>query len=249
MTASQRQFRAALLDAEAAVPDGLLDCAGAPAGRRYGVYRNNVVVSLIEAMKTAFPTVRTLLGSQNFDGLAPIFVRQHPPSSPLMMHYGAEFPGFLQGVSQLSHLGYLPDVARLDLAMRQSYHAADPTPFDVSVLEQPPEELSRVYLALAPPVRIIRSRWPLFDIWQKTQDPQAAAPRNIAQDIMIARPEFDPAPYLLPPGAAVWLSALVEHDLGTALEMATAADPDFDFAAALTLALQTQALTTKTKDA
>lgn len=248
MQVTQAQFRAALLDATAPVPDGLLDGAGAPAGRRYSVYRNNVAVSLIEAMKLAFPTVRVLLGHQNFDTLVPMFVRAHPPVSPLMMHYGVDFPAFLEGFPQLSHLGYLGDVARLDLAMRQSYHAADARPFDATVLQRPPEELSQLMLPLAPATRLLRSRWPVYDLWCRASDPSAPEPQPVAQAVMITRPEFDPNVALLPTGAATWLTALATHPLGAAVEAATAAAPEFDFATSLTLALQSNAFCTTEKD-
>lgn len=248
MPVSQSQFRAGLLNAEVPVPDGLLDPQGAPAGRRYGVYRNNVTVSLIDAMKAAFPTVRTLLGQQNFDTLVPLFVRAHPPASPLMMHYGAAFPAFLDAFEPLSHLGYLADIARLDLALRASYHAADAAPFDPVVLQQPPEVLSELHLFRAPATRLLRSRWPLFDLWQRAQNPDAPKPRAEGQAVLVTRPEYDPEVNLLPSGAATWLLALEEHPLGQAIERATAAAPAFDFAATLTLTLQSKAFCSPEKD-
>lgn len=248
MEVSQDQFRAALLDVAAPVPEGLLDGNGAPAGNRYGVYRNNVTHSLIEAMKVAFPTVRALLGQQNFDTLMPMFVRAHPPRSPMLMHYGTDFPAFLEAFEPLQHLGYLGDVARLDLALRTSYHAADAAPFDPSVLQQEPETLALLHLHLAPATVLIRSRWPLFDLWQRATMPDAPAPRAQGQAIMITRAEFDPDVHLLPAGAATWFGALATQPIGQAVETATTAAPAFDFGAALTLALQTNAFCTPEKD-
>jgi hypothetical protein len=248
MQVKQSEFRAALLDADVPVPDGLIDQTGAPAGRRYDVYRNNVTVSLIEAMKVAFPTVRSLLGQQNFDSLVPLFVRAHPPASPLMMHYGADFPAFLEGFKPLEHLGYLGDVARLDLAMRGSYHAADARPFDASVLQQAPEVLATLHLTQSPATRMIRSRWPLYDLWLRATKNDAPQPRAIGQAVLITRPEFDPQVHLLPTGAATWLRALETSPIGEAVDAATNAAPEFDFAASLTLALQSHAFCTTEKD-
>ena len=50
MTVSQLDFRTAMLDAAVDVPDGLIDANGNPAGQRFSVYRNNVAVSLTEAL-------------------------------------------------------------------------------------------------------------------------------------------------------------------------------------------------------
>ncbi len=234
----QSTFRDALLDPSKPVPEGLLGAAHAPAGKRYSVYRNNVTHSLISALQTAFPLTRKVLGGQNFDTLAPIYVRAHPPTSPLMMYYGAEFPAFLETLPEVSKLGYLPDCARLDAAMRASYHAANTRPFDLEGFQQlPPEQMMAQGLHIAPSVRILRSVWPLFDIWRFNMVQGSAKPVMQAQDVMICRPEFDPEPVLLPLGAAQWLDHLVQgKSLGEAFEATLEETPEFDLAASLTIA-------------
>mgnify|MGYP001390820627 CR=1 FL=1 len=44
-------FAAALLDAERAVPSGLVAWNGSDPARRFAIYRNNVVVSLVDALE------------------------------------------------------------------------------------------------------------------------------------------------------------------------------------------------------
>ncbi len=247
MSVSQTEFRAALLDASAPVPNGLLDAGKQPAGRRFSVYRNNVAVSLTEAMQQAFPVISKLLGPQNMDGLSGIFLRQHPPSSPLMMFYGEEFPGFLAGMPQLSHLGYLADIARLELALRHSYHAADSQAVPADALAVAPEDVLRARLQFAPAMRVIRSEWPIHAIWRYNSEPDAPKPVAQAEDVLITRPEYDPAPHLLPPGGANWIAQLEAGEtIGSAFEKTAADTPEFDLGTTLALLLQGGAITSVT---
>ncbi|WP_299150436.1 DNA-binding domain-containing protein [uncultured Tateyamaria sp.] len=244
MPTDQTQFRTALLDPTQPVPDGLTDGAGQPTTKRFAVYRNNVTVALTEALKTAFPVLVSLLGRQNFDQLARLFVRAHPPTSPLMIHYGAHMPAFLSGFAPLSHIKYLSDVARLELALRQSYHAADVTPFDGRKLGTfEAHQIVASTLTLAPAATVIPTVWPLFDIWRYTTQSGAPKPRAIAQPILITRVEFDPEPHALTPAQAAWLSHVTGGaTLGAAQDSAMAIDPGFDLFTLLTLLIQNNAI-------
>lgn len=233
----QAVFRRALLDATEPVPDGLLDGRGGPAGRRYSVYRNNVAVSLTEALQTGFPVLRKLLGTENFDRLAGLYLRAHPPQSPLMMQYGQEMPAFLSGFEPLKHIGYLPDVARLELALRGSYHAADATPVDARQLaDADPERLARAKFSFAPAVALVTSRWPLHDIWRFNTEDVAPKPRAVPQPVLITRPDFDPMPHPLTPADAACLEALMAgQTLAHAVASGEAEDAAFDVGTLLTL--------------
>lgn len=237
MTTTQTQFAEALRDAKAQRPRGLSDGKGRAAGRRFDVYRNNVMASLIEALETSFPCIRKLVGEQNFKVLARAFIEQHPPSSPLMMFYGVEMADFLAKFPPTRSMGYLPDIARLELAMRTSYHAADATSADPNRLQEiPPDRLMNVTLGLVPSAQLIRSTWPIHAIWRFNMEPGAPKPDMAAQDVLILRPDLDPEPHLLPPGGGAFAAALLKaRRLGEALASAHEDNSSFDLAALLTL--------------
>ena len=147
---------------------------GKGATRRFSVYRNNVIDSLIKALQTGFPVISQLLGEQNFKNIASLFVRQHPPENPVINQYGDLFPTFLEGFEPLEHLPYLADTARLELALRRSYHAADSAFVHPSEFEAlSPEALNLAQLRIAPHAFLIRSCWPIYSVWQYNTTPNA----------------------------------------------------------------------------
>ncbi len=248
ITTTQTEFYTALLDSDHLVPPGLQDAAGRPAGRRFDVYRNNVAVSLTQALEDGFPVIQKLVGEENFKAIAGVFLRQSPPDSPMLMTYGATFPDFLRGFAPLAHLGYLGDVAGVELALRRSYHAADCQAVDGEGLAQfPPEQLEHLKLQLAPSVEVVTSDWPIHAIWAFNMIDGAPKPLPEAQDVLITRMNFDPKPHLLPAGGAKLLSALrLGVTLGDAATQALEQAPDFDLGALLAQLLTGQAIKTAT---
>lgn len=201
-------FAAAILDADRPTPNGVVDPQGRPAGKRFDVYRNNVVHSLSEALSSAYPVVEKLVGDKFFKAMAGVFVRQHPPVSPLMFQFAQEFPGFLAAFPPVAHLPYLPDVARLERSRRQAYHATDAAPIDGAVLMvATPAQLESARLGLHPSTRIVRSEYPILAIWQNNNGEDIDIPLH-GQDVLISRPFDGLQMRSLPAGAADFLTAL-----------------------------------------
>ena len=216
---THRAFAEALLNPDAAVPSGLVSPDGRAAPKRFSVYRNNVASSLREALEAGFPTVQKLVGPEFFGAMAVVFLRAHPPTSQMLMLYGADFPAFLQKFPPVAHLGYLADVARLDQAIRESYHAADSTPLpDAAFQRLLGTDLAPLRVTLAPSVRLIRSHWPLHAIWAANTE-GGPAPKPAPEDVIVLRPEFDPRPELLPPGGGAFVQGLLQgKTIGDSLE-------------------------------
>ncbi|MEM9910224.1 MAG: DNA-binding domain-containing protein [Pseudomonadota bacterium] len=242
---SQTSFRQALLDAKRPAPDGLTDGEGRPAGRRFDVYRNNVAVSLIEALGDSFPAIAKLLGSENFRNVAGLYIRQNPPRSPLMMQYGESFAGFLADFPPLAHLPYLSDVARLEQALREAYHAADAAPIEAQELGRvSADALAGLRLTLAPSLHVLSSDYPVHAIWAYNMEPGSPKPEPVAQSVLITRPEFDPVPTAISAGDAAFIEAIgTGAPLGVAAERGTDIQPDFDLTHALGLLLRGGAIT------
>ncbi|WP_135503688.1 putative DNA-binding domain-containing protein [Roseovarius aestuariivivens] len=241
MSVRQDSFRAAVLDPLAAVPEGLKDGQGRPAGRRFSVYRNNVVAGLITAIETSFPATAKLLGPEEFLSVASLYVRKFPPDTPMMMYYGASFPAFLQQQMRLDHLPQVADLARLEQTRREAYHASDAAPADPGELAGlAPEALANMRFDLAPALRLLRSDWPVHAIWAFHMTDDAPPPGQEAQNVLITRPAFDPEMAVIDTPTCAFLSALQSG--ATLAEAESAADAPFDLTAALGLLLQGQAI-------
>jgi Putative DNA-binding domain len=236
----QAEFAAALLDPAAAMPDGLVDAFGRVDAKRFSVYRNNVAASLTRVLEAAFPVVRKLVGDDFFAAMAGEFLRARPPKTRIMMLYGAEFAGFLKEFPPVVHLGYLPDIARLEQTLRESYHAPDAVPVAPEVLAALDEAtFLGARLVFAPSLRLIRSVWPIHAIWCANAE-DGPPPVAGVQDVVVLRPGFDPRPHLLPPGGGAVLAGLLA---GKSLDAAvSAAGPDVDLAAVLAILLGQGAL-------
>jgi Putative DNA-binding domain len=226
--ATIRAFAAALGDPSATPPSTTRGRTGTPDARRFAVYRNNVAVGLIGAIEARYPVSRRLAGEDLFRAMARAYVHARKPCSPVMIAYGDDFPGFLAACDGVD--ACLADVARLENAWVEAYHAEDARAATVGELAAlKPDRLPGTRIVLHPAARLLRFQTPAASLWAAAQT--EGAPARFAEgggeDALVARPDCDVAVRALP--ALGHDFALRLRDGATLIEAAQALDdPAFD---------------------
>ena len=236
-TSFETPFARALLDTAQPIPSGITAHNAAIPTRRFAVYRNNVAVSLVNALKSRFPVVEKIVGEEFFAAMARIFVLERPPSTPLLATYGDEFAAFIATFDAARELVYLADVARLEAARTRAYHAADATPFGVAEFAAlDASAVGGMRIDLHPSVEIVRSAHPIVTIWAMNSGERdlTSIENWHGEDALLVRPYLDVDVRLLPPGGAAFLLALAgAKPLSEAAAGALTDHPEFDLSSNL----------------
>ena len=227
-------FAPALLDPAGEIPGIVIGPCGKSAARCYNVYRNNVTVSLIDALASIYPAVQRLTGADFFRAMARFHIRKTPPTSPLLFDYGRDFPAFIEGYEHAQSLPWLADVARIERAWLDAYHAADSAPLLLSALARvAPDRLASLVFIAHPATRVVRSSYSAVTIFAANRGTESARTidASVPEDALITRPDVDVVVRLLPPGGAVFLTHLMSGSpLAEAASAALEDAPDFDLA-------------------
>lgn len=243
LKARQSAFAQAILHPDRPVPPGLTGPDGKPSARRFAVYRNNVVAGLIDALKAAYPVTQRIVGDEFFTAMTRTFVLREPPRSPVMLHYGAGFADFVGGFEPAAALPYLRDVARLERAWVEAYHAREAVSLDYATLGGIVDEgLAALTLTLHPSLRIVRSTHPVVSIWRMNIGggmPEAIDTRASGEDALVSRAVADVEVRALPRGAAAFIESLAAGvRMVDALDFALIDEPLFDLSRTLKIMMQ-----------
>ena len=228
-------FAPALLNPQDQIPALVTGPNDKAAVKRYNVYRNNVVVSLISALAATYPAVQRITGAEFFRAMARFHIQATPPTSPLLFEYGRDFPDFIGAYEYARPLPWLADTARVERAWLDAYHAAD---FEMLTSERlaafPPERLAEAVFVPHPATRIVRSKFSALSIFvaNRSEGSEDAIDATAPEDALITRPAMEVFVRLLPHGGATFLIHLVSGEtLGEAASAAIEANPSFDLAA------------------
>lgn len=246
--AAYSPFASALLNPRQAPPACIGGRAGQASARRYAVYRNNVTVSLIDALAAIYPAVQRITGVEFFRAMARFYVREMPPASPLLFDYGRDFPAFIERYEYAREMPWLADTARIERAWLDAYHAADAEPLLPQAMAQfPADRLMELVFAPHPATRIVRSRFSALTIFCANRGEASAGSIDAAapEDAMITRPDHEVVVRRLPPGGQAFLSKLMSgRPLGQAALSGFSASPRFDLPLNIAVLIEAGAFST-----
>lgn len=206
---------------------------GAPVAEMpWRVHRNTIWHGLIAVMGDAYPATRVLTGDAWFRGAAGAFIAHHWPTSAALKTYGAGFADFLAAEAPESMPAWVPDLARLERAWLEAYHApdADHHPGAPSGLEAArhlaPEALLERSVRIHPSLRLLaldHAVAPLRAAALAAEEPGDLHLPPGRSHLVIVRPGIDVAIETLAPDAFAILADLAQ---GASLGAAMAAAPE-----------------------
>lgn len=136
---------------------------------RLNVYRNNVFVSLIDALSDIFPVTQTLVGEDFFRAMAREYVQQSLPKSPVISEYGENFADFIAQFPPAQSLPFLANLAALEHGMLTLTNEAEQATLsqqDVAEAFSQVEDPSDLLLALPASSKIFVSPYAIGSIYK-----------------------------------------------------------------------------------
>jgi hypothetical protein len=248
LTDLQADFADKLLKPDAPPPAGVHGPTATPPVKRYNVYRNNVVASLLKVLEARYPVVLRLVGEDFFRGLARLYLEAAPPRSPVLAEFGGRLADFVTTFEPARALPYLADIARLEWLRHVAYHAADALPIgpgDLASVAAPTVPLLR--FTLHPSLGILVSPYPVVSIWETNRRDETV--RAIRLDdgpemALVVRPALDVETRKAPPGTDVFLAAVAEgRTLAEASGRAAADNDHFNVQMTLATVIDAGAIT------
>ncbi len=245
----QAYFARALLDPALNVPAGLSTWNGSDPAARFAVYRNNVVVSLIDALADTFPVTQALVGEEFFRAMARVFIQTNPAKTRVLTWLGAAFADFIETFPPASSLTYLSDVARLEMLRVRAYHAADAQPIAMQTIGQAladPDALAGLKLRLHPSAHLLQSQYAVWSLWAAHQDILSieTVKPELAETVLVFRRELDVEILNLSMAEGHFLAQLMAGEgLALAADAAMEHDQRFDLGAFLANLIRLQLIT------
>ena len=159
---------------------------------RIDVYADMYFYRILEALKEDFAAVCAVVGEGNFHNLVTDYLIVHPPSHFSLRYAGAHLPSFLLENLLSQRWPYVADLASLEWNILDAFDAQDAPALDPQALASVPQDRwPELRFQATPSVRLLDVRWPVHEIWKRTQRGEPPAePVGTALTLRVWRQDF-----------------------------------------------------------
>ena len=138
--------------------------------KRVDIYANAYFYRLLECLGEDFPATLAVLGADNFPALVKEYLLEHPPTEPSILYAGLYLADFLNDHPFTERWPFIADLARLERAVLEVFHAADTPALALETLHAvPSEDWPALKLRTHPAVEIVHSEWRIADVLQTVE--------------------------------------------------------------------------------
>lgn len=166
---------------------------GVPGEERIRVYAEGYPARIHETLKEVYESVHQVLGDGNFCELAQAYAFRYPTGNYNLNYAGRHLAEFLEKSPHLKTFPFLSDLARLEWQIWRAFHAFDEPPLKPDEIQNlAPKDWENTLLKFQPSVSLIRSDWPILDIWLEREKKSEEVRREIirrTERILIGRRE------------------------------------------------------------
>ena len=187
---------------------------GTPGLERLSVYAGGYLARVQDALAEGYAAVHHVLGASAFAALAGRYAVRQPSHDYNLSLLGRHLSAFLADDPLTTSLPFLPDLARLEWAVCEAFHAVERPPLDASRLTAwTPEAWERARVVFQPSVHLVSSAWPILDLWQARAQPRERIIVDLInrpQQVLIRRRALTVLCERLTPDAARLLERLLD---------------------------------------
>jgi len=145
--------------------------------QRAQIYHNNARITLVKTLQAIYPILARLLGSEYFEKLADLYIKQWPYTAKILNDYGHAMAALIADFTPLKDFIYMKDVARLEWLIHRATIADNATGFDLKRFQNlSAEQHAKLIFKLNPSLFYIESDFPIDRIWQINQPDMIEVP-------------------------------------------------------------------------
>ena len=191
----QAEFQAYLLnDAQGTnFIKAVVDDKKVGAKKRLSIYHDAYRLRIIDALASAYPQLKALLGDVLFDKIAREYISAYPSTYRNLRWYGSEMREHL--LETLAQHPVAAEMADFEWTLSLAFDAEDVSELSLQDLaEIPPENWAGLSFKFQPAIKIVRTRWNTIPVWQALEaeeTPPKPAQESTYQSWLIWRKNFN----------------------------------------------------------